>query len=124
VAAIDQSGAHFRPPVCVRVWNRRDWGGVHVCSSLSNNDKRFGCMAQVLTNATFNASIVAATKHYPCNTTTASAVEAHLKFWAGEDTPTWYGNWTAASCWGRKLSQHWVNINATSTVAWAVLWSA
>jgi len=45
------------------------------------------------------------------------------RFWAGEDTPTAFGNWTGASCWGRKLNQHYLKMNATSTVAWAVVWS-
>jgi hypothetical protein len=78
----------------------------------------------VLTNTTFNASVLAASKHYPCNDTSASALQAHKKFWAGEDTPTSDGNWTAASCWGRKLNQHWVKMRATSTVSWAVAWAA
>lgn len=85
---------------------------------------------QVLTNATFNASVAAVSEHYPCtqatairNDTQAVAMKAHKKFWAGEETPTPNANWTAAGCWGRKLNQHWVNLNATSTVSWAVGWS-
>jgi galactosylceramidase len=78
----------------------------------------------VLTNAAFNASVAAASKHYPCNSTCSAALAAGKKFWAGEDVPTGYANWTAASCWGRKLNQHYVKISATSTVSWALLWAA
>lgn len=46
------------------------------------------------------------------------------KVWAGEETPTNTGNWTGASCWGRKLNQHYILMNATSVIAWAVLWAA
>jgi galactosylceramidase len=96
----------------------------------------------VLTNPAFNASIVAASKHYPCNCSTFNyngsypcefedALKAGKKFWAGEDVPSapinpgeLTTNWTSASCWGRKLSQHFVRMSATSTISWAVLWAA
>jgi len=85
---------------------------------------------KVLTNATFNASVAAVSEHYPCTQKTAiredtqaAALKAHKKFWAGEDTPTNGTDWAAAGCWGRKLNQHWVYLNATSTVSWAVAWS-
>ena len=78
----------------------------------------------VLTDPLFNQSVAAATKHYPCNSTSDAALQANKKFWAGEDSPTPYSNWTAASCWGRKLNQHFLKMQATSVVAWAVVWSA
>ena len=77
----------------------------------------------VLTDPQLNRSVAAATKHYPCNETCAPALQAHKKFWAGEDTPTPFGNWSGASCWGRKLSQHFVKMQATSVVSWALLWA-
>jgi hypothetical protein len=51
---------------------------------------------KVLTDPVFNASVLAATKHYPCNDTCTPALQARKKFWAGEDTPTNFGNWTSA----------------------------
>ena len=91
---------------------------------------------KALTNSTFNDSIVAGSAHYPCNATTNSeaTVNASKKWWAGEDNTgalgTDYhdldraGNWTGASCWGRKLSQHFIKMRATSTIAWSLVWSA
>lgn len=91
---------------------------------------------KALTNKTFNASIVAGSAHYPCNQTTNSeaTVSAGLKWWAGEDNTGGLGqdyndlqrtgNWTGASCWGRKLNQHFIKMQATSTVAWSLVWSA
>jgi len=84
---------------------------------------------KVKTNATLNASIVAGSSHYPCNSTTRSneTIAVGKKFWAGEDTPDDSqgpgGNWSGAGCWGRKLNQHFIKMNSTSSVAWAVLWS-
>jgi galactosylceramidase len=80
----------------------------------------------VLTNRAFNASVAAASKHYPCNSTSAAALRAGKKFWAGEDTQGYesLGNWSAAGCWGRKLNQHFVKMSSTSSVSWAVLWAA
>lgn len=119
------------------LWNERPQGSVdyvvNLRKALDNNGfKDVGITVeatwqrlidQVLVNETFNASVVAGTKHYPCNSTVEPALEAHKKVWAGEDTPTGYGNWTGAGCWGRKLNQHWVRMNATSAVSWALLWS-
>ena len=77
----------------------------------------------ILHNATFNVSVAAATLHYPCNTTCTEALQAHKKLWVGEDTPTPFQNWTSASCWGRKLNQHFLKLGATSVTAWALVWS-
>ena len=91
---------------------------------------------KTLTNTTFKDSIVAGSAHYPCNATENSedALSAGLKWWAGEDNTgglgTEYGelqragNWSGASCWGRKLNQHFIKMGATSTVAWSLIWSA
>jgi galactosylceramidase len=91
---------------------------------------------KALTDPVFNASIVAGSAHYPCNATENSqaAVNASLKWWAGEDNTGGLGpspvglqragNWTGASCWGRKLNQHFVKMQATSTVSWSLVWAA
>jgi galactosylceramidase len=82
----------------------------------------------ILTNTTLNTSVAAASAHYPCNATVNSAIarQAHKKFWAGEDTPDDSagpgGNWSGAGCWGRKLNQHWIKMNSTSSVSWSLLW--
>jgi hypothetical protein len=76
---------------------------------------------KILTNATLNASVAAVSAHYACNATPRStiAMQAHKKFWAGEDNPDDTGaagaggNWSGASCWGRKLNQHWVKVYYT-----------
>ena len=56
----------------------------------------------------------------------AQALQAGKKFWASEDTQGYEngGNWSAAGCWGRKLNQHFIKMQATSVVSWSVLWSA
>ena len=91
---------------------------------------------KAVTDTDFNASIVAGSAHYPCNATENSEVtlQEHKKWWAGEDNtgglgPDYHdldrtGNWTGASCWGRKLNQHFIKMGATSTVAWSLIWSA
>ena len=79
---------------------------------------------KVLDDPDFNNSIAAASLHYPCNQTCHSALKAHKKLWAGEDSPTPFANWTGASCWGRKLNQHYLRLNATSVISWALVWSA
>eukprot|EP01079_Euglenida_sp_SAG-EU17-18_P002431 gene2431-3209_t len=99
--------------------DKAGFGGVGITSENSWQPRA----NKVLSNATFNSSIAAVTKHYPCNDTNTAALQAHKKFWAGEDTPTNQTDWAAASCWGRKLSQHWVKINATSVVSWSLTWS-
>jgi galactosylceramidase len=81
---------------------------------------------QVAVDPAFNATVTAATKHYPCNQTSAVALHAGKKFWAGEDTQGTenHGNWSAAGCWGRKLSQSFVRMSSASSVSWAVAWAA
>lgn len=122
----------------IGLWNERPQGSTDYVIGLrkaldANGFKNVGITVettwqplinQVLTNPEFNASVLAATKHYPCNTTSNASLAAHKKFWAGEDTPTHFSNWTAASCWGRKLNQHWIKMSATSAISWAVVWSA
>jgi hypothetical protein len=82
------------------------------------------------TNATLDAAVAAVSAHYPCNASarSATAMRARKKFWAGEDTPDNSegpgGNWSGAGCWGRKLNQHWIKMNSTSSVAWSALWAA
>lgn len=119
------------------MWNERPQGSVDYVVRLREALDRSGfervgltieaswqeLIGNVLTNATFNASVAAAAKHYPCNETVESALEARKKVWSGEDSPTPFGNWTGASCWGRKLNQHWVKMRMTSVVSWAVVWS-
>eukprot|EP00937_MAST-01D_sp_MAST-1D-sp2_P003472 g3472.t1 len=81
---------------------------------------------QLLSNATLNASVRAAGKHYPCNETCAPALAARKKFWASEDTQGFEngGNWSAFGCWGRKLNQHFIKMSATSVISWSALWAA
>ena len=89
-----------------------------------------------LTDPQFAKAVVAGSVHYGCNESKNSEVahNASMKWWAGEDTIGGVGpapdglardgNWTGASCWGRKLSQHFLRMRATSTISWSVVWSA
>jgi galactosylceramidase len=132
------------------LWNERPQGSTDYIESLrstleSNGFGHVGItveatwqelLRKALTDSKFNASIVAGSAHYPCNATTNSeaAFNASKKWWAGEDNtgglgPDYHdldrtGNWTGASCWGRKLSQHFIKMRATSTVAWSLIWAA
>jgi galactosylceramidase len=131
------------------LWNERPQGSTQYVESLraALDSKNFGhvgitveatweeLLRKALTDSKFNASIVAGSAHYPCNATTNSkaALNASKKWWAGEDNtgglgPDYHdldrtGNWTGASCWGRKLSQHFIKMGATSTVAWSLIWA-
>jgi galactosylceramidase len=121
----------------IGLWNERPQGSVEYVSKLrqamdQNGFQNVGITVEAtwqklidraLDDADFNRSIVAATMHYPCNKTCHSALQANKKMWAGEDTPTPFQNWTAASCWGRKLNQHFLKLNMTSAVSWAIVWS-
>jgi hypothetical protein len=84
------------------LWNERPQGSVYYVKQLraALDTRGFGGVGitveatwqnlidNVLTDPQFNASVAAATKHYPCNETSEPALQAHKKFWAGEDTPT------------------------------------
>lgn len=122
----------------IGLWNERPQGSVEYVTKLRKAMDQNGfqdvgitieatwqrLVDKVLEDPTFNQSVAAATMHYPCNRTCLSAQQAHKKVWAGEDTPTPFQNWTAASCWGRKLNQHFLKLNMTSVVSWAIVWSA
>ena len=127
----------------IGIWNERPQGGTDYVVKLRQAMDASGfasvgitleadwqdSIKHTLTNPAYNASIAAASAHYACNATNNSriAMETHHKFWAGEDSPDNSahpgGNWSGAGCWGRKLNQHWVKINSTSSVAWAALWA-
>ncbi|KAG7361104.1 glycosyl hydrolase family 59 protein [Nitzschia inconspicua] len=121
----------------IGLWNERPQGSVEYVTKLRKALDQSGfktvgitveatwqkLIDQALDDSDFNQSIVAATMHYPCNKTCPSALKANKKVWAGEDTPTPFQNWTAASCWGRKLNQHFLKLNMTSAVSWAIVWS-
>lgn len=124
-------------PNLIGLWNERNQGSVDYVLQLRQSLDQRGfqnvgitieatwqqLIDNVRSNSTFRSSVTAATKHYPCNTTCDVALESGVKFWAGEDSPTPYQNWTAASCWGRKLNQHFLRMEATSVISWAVVWS-
>ena len=125
-------------PNLIGLWNERPQGSVRYVLDLRRTMDRHGfsnvgitveatwqrLIENVRTNAAFRSSIRAATKHYSCNRTSSAALESGIKYWSGEDSPTPYQNWTAASCWGRKLNQNYLNLRATSVISWAVVWSA
>ena len=81
-----------------------------------------GVTGAAATNASFAAAVYALGEHYPCKRSCPATAEVGLKFWASEDYST-VADWAGAGCWGRSLSQNWVLLNATSTIAWSTIWS-
>ena len=45
------------------------------------------------------------------------------RFWASEELST-VADWGGAGCWGRMINQNYVRMNATSSIAWSLVWSA
>lgn len=76
------------------LWNERPQGSVDYVITLRNALDTAGfrnvgitieatwqeLVDQIAVNASFNASIVAASKHYPCNETSAVAIANHKRF--------------------------------------------
>lgn len=92
--------------------------------SLADGDYSINNMvAQALADPVFNASFVAISRHYPCDTP-APIVESevHKSFWASEDGSA-ENTWAGTSCWGRLLNQNYVLMNMTSTINWSLIWA-
>ena len=73
-------------------------------------------------NASFAKAVYAYGEHYPCTRSCPATADVGMKFWASEDYST-VADWAGAGCWGRSLSQNWVLLNSTSTIAWSTIWS-
>jgi hypothetical protein len=75
------------------------------------------------TNASYAAAVHGAGLHYPCNRPAPQVRDLGWSFWASEDysrDPAWSNGGTY---WGKALSQNFVVMNMTSTIAWSLIWS-
>jgi galactosylceramidase len=125
-------------PHYIGIWNERSWGSVDYVVSLRNALDAAGLAATKIVlpdggdcaqvaaaaeaNATFAAAVYALGEHYPCRRSCPALAATGLAFWASEDYST-VADWAGAGCWGRSLSQNFVLLNATSTIAWSTIWS-
>ncbi|GMI51912.1 hypothetical protein ScalyP_jg5977 [Parmales sp. scaly parma] len=61
--------------------------------------------------------------HYPCDDPHPEVQQEYgLKYVSSEDWST-VSDWAGAGCWGRILSQNFVRMKMTSTIAWSLIWS-
>lgn len=74
-------------------------------------------------NETFRNAIYGAGLHYPCDKPAPEVRDLGWDFWASEDysrDPSWLDG---GSYWGKALSQNYVLMNLTATIAWSLIWS-
>lgn len=142
-------GVHIRSHWCctyaagtdIGIWNERSWGTTDYVTKLRSSldhagmadtqialpdDGSGGLVESVVsaaeTNATFNAAIGPIGVHYPCDHPMQRVYASGHKYWASEDYST-VADWAGAGCWGRELVRNFVRLNATSTIAWSLIWS-
>ena len=79
-----------------------------------------------ISNETLASSIYAIGQHYSCGHGDGcpGANENGLAFWVSEDFSVSGETYDGAAYWGSRLSLNWVLLNATATVAWALIWDA
>jgi len=128
----------------VGIWNERDWGAAWYVSDFAAAIKEANLTTKlVLLDAVasqvkqdflskfeederFQELISAVGLHYPCNGNEqlSEALRRHpsTHFWASEETST-VADWGGAGCWGRMINQNYVRMNATSSIAWSLIWS-
>jgi hypothetical protein len=84
-------------------------------------------VAAARANATYRAAIGVAGLHDPCSynySPQPSARELGWALWASEDFSRDVSGWQdSQNYWGKALSQHYVQMNITSTISWSLLWS-
>ena len=81
-------------------------------------------VATAAANASYRAAVHGAGLHYPCDKPAPAVRDLGWTFWASEDysrDPAWDNGGTY---WGKALSQNYVLMNMTSTIAWSLIWSA
>ena len=69
-----------------------------------------------------NASIDVIGVHYPRGTADPGALQLGKKLWASESLTT-SADWAGATLWATTLNQNFVKMNATSAIAWSLIWS-
>jgi galactosylceramidase len=126
------------------VWNERDWGSIQYIEYLKQhlNGGGFSSIQLVIPDSVgdfpedlltsldnntlvFPEEVSVIGTHYPCSSAPPSQIfqqSPQLRYWASEDYST-ASDWNGASCWGRLINQNHVRLNATSTIAWALIWS-
>ncbi|CAJ1460784.1 unnamed protein product [Effrenium voratum] len=74
----------------------------------------------------FQQLVAAVGLHYPCtpNEQLLDTLRPHpgTRFWSSEELST-VADWGGAGCWGRMINQNYVRMNATSSIAWSLIWS-
>eukprot|EP00929_Paragymnodinium_shiwhaense_P008655 TRINITY_DN112614_c0_g1_i1.p1 TRINITY_DN112614_c0_g1~~TRINITY_DN112614_c0_g1_i1.p1 ORF type:complete len:1055 (-),score=243.16 TRINITY_DN112614_c0_g1_i1:106-3270(-) len=129
------------------VWNEMPWGQVWYVEELRQAILQAGLPAELVlldaihgvdkgftslfsSNATFRNMVAAVGMHYPCEEgahlaglAEALAHRKETRFWASEELST-VADWGGAGCWGRMINQNFVRMNATSSIAWSLIWSA
>lgn len=74
----------------------------------------------------FQELVAAVGLHYPCtpDQKLLDTLAAHprTRFWSSEELST-VADWGGAGCWGRMINQNYVRMNATSSIAWSLVWS-
>ncbi|CAE7905436.1 galc, partial [Symbiodinium necroappetens] len=128
----------------VGIWNERDWGAAWYVSDLAAAIKEANLTTKLVMldavasqvkqdflskfeeDERFQELISAVGLHYPCNDNEqlSEALRRHpsTRFWASEETST-VADWGGAGCWGRMINQNYVRMNATSSIAWSLIWS-
>jgi galactosylceramidase len=129
------------------VWNEMPWGQVWYIDELARGIQDAKLPARLVLldaihgvdkgftelfskNATFRGLVEAVGMHYPCEEgphlkglSQALSHRKETRFWASEETST-VADWGGAGCWGRMINQNFVRMNATSSIAWSLIWSA
>lgn len=128
----------------IGVWNEMPWGQVWYVDELAraiaaenlktklvlldaihNVDQGF--LDRFNANATFRSLVAAVGMHYPCTGNdglmSALSQRKETRFWASEELST-VADWGGAGCWGRMINQNYIRMNATSSIAWSLVWSA
>jgi len=128
----------------VGIWNERQWGAAWYIFDLTAAIKEANLTAQLVMldsaagqvpkdfldefarDERFRDTIAAVGLHYPCsgNAALADAIREHhsTRLWSSEETST-VADWGGAGCWGRMINQNYVRMNATSSIAWSLIWS-
>lgn len=121
------------------IWNERNWGTPAYVEQLRSafdaagfSDTQIvipdgsaniaGLLNDTATTPKFSDAYSAVGFHYPCDRPNAEVNALGKAFWASEDYST-VADWAGAACWGRSLNQNYIRMNATSTIAWSLIWS-
>lgn len=126
------------------IWNESPWGDVWYIDALrreldnKNLSTKLVLLDEILgadegfvnffeQNKTFRKLVDAVGLHYPCNKyehlSDALSKRPETRMWASEEVST-VADWGGAGCWGRLINQNFIRLEATSSIAWSLIWSA